>query len=98
MEMIMKKLLAAAAVTLPLVTAGFAAAGEPMRLSDNQMDGVSAGAGAAAFAAAAGLGSVVLTAAETYAHVAAVDSVSSELTKITLHASEAASAAAVIAH
>ncbi len=94
----MKKLLAAAAVTLPLITAGYAAAGEPMRLSDDQMDGVSAGAAALAAAAAAGIGNVVLTKAATLADVRVVDSYSSELTTINLHKSTAAAQAAAIAN
>lgn len=94
----MKKLLAAAALTLPLITAGYAAAGEPMRLSDDQMDGVNAGAAALAAAAAAGIGNVVLTTAATLADVRVVDSYSSELTTINLHQSTAHAAAAAIAN
>jgi hypothetical protein len=43
MEIIMKKLAFAAALGLPLVTAGFASAGGPVPLTDRQMDAVSAG-------------------------------------------------------
>jgi hypothetical protein len=95
--MIMKKLLAAAALSLPLVTAGYAAA-EPMRLSDDQMDGVNAGAAALAIAAAAGVGNAVLTAAETFADVRVVKSATYETTTINLHQSTSLAAAAVIAH
>ena len=43
----MKKIAAVAALALPLLTAGFASAGEPMRLTDDQMDAVAAGAASA---------------------------------------------------
>lgn len=94
----MKKILASAALALPLLTAGYAVAGEPMRLTDDQMDGVSAGASAIALASAAGIGNVVLAAAKTAAGVAVVDYYASEQTYIALHLSESLAAAAVSAH
>lgn len=39
----MKKLALVAAIALPLFTAGYASAGEPMRLTDGQMDRIAAG-------------------------------------------------------
>lgn len=40
----MRKFIAAAALALPLTAAGVAHAGEPLRLTDGQMDNVTAGA------------------------------------------------------
>lgn len=94
----MKKLIAAAAIALPFIAAGQVSAGEPMRLSDDQLDGVSAGASAFADALAAGVGSVVFTEAYTLAEVAVVDTYRSELTTIRLHGSQSIAGAAVSAN
>jgi hypothetical protein len=93
----MNKLFAAAAFTLPLVTVGYAAAGEPMRLTEGQMDGISAGASALAEAAGAGVGDVVLVELGTLADVQVIDTAEFEETTINLHQSTAAAAAAVAA-
>lgn len=93
----MKKLFAAAAFTLPFVTAGYAAADEPMRLTDGQMDGISAGASAAAAAAGAGVGDLVLVELGTLADVQIIDTEEFEETTINLHQSMAGASAAVSA-
>lgn len=76
----MKIILSAAALVLPLVAAGYAAADEPLRLTDDQMDGVSAGviADAGALAASIALGGTPLSQSATSAvvQVIAIDPVS----------------------
>ncbi|MCA8881264.1 MAG: hypothetical protein KDA73_15205 [Rhodobacteraceae bacterium] len=94
----MKKLLVSAAIALPVLTAGYASAGEPMRLSDADLDGVSAGTSALAQAAAVGVGNTVLTATATLAQVQVIGNYTSQLTSINLYQSNAASAASVAAH
>lgn len=94
----MKRLISAAALALPLLTAGIATAGEPMKLTEGQMDGVTAGGSALALASAAGVGSVVYTGAETLAGVAVLHSISSEATTISLVGSKSFAAAEVSAH
>ncbi|MBA3324757.1 MAG: hypothetical protein H0T41_05650 [Rhodobacteraceae bacterium] len=93
----MKKLFVAAVSTLPLVAAGFVSASEPMRLTESQMDGISAGGSASATANGSGLGAVVLVQLATAADVRVIESVQIEATRINRLQSSAAAGAAVSA-
>lgn len=94
----MKKMLAMAALALPLFASGYAAAGEYAPLSDGQMDGVTAGGSAQALAAALAEGNAVLTLAATATEVAVVGTFSSEVTTINWVGSSALSLAAASAN
>lgn len=83
----MKTLCKIAALVLPLTVAGAAFAGEPVALSDTQMDNVSAGASAFAFSFSDAIGSAVATNSNTFAGVAVVATSVFELTTINLHES-----------
>jgi hypothetical protein len=85
----MKKVIAAAALVLPILSAGFAAAEEPKLLTDAQMDGVTAGGSAYSFASSDADGHHVFTNAYTGALVEVVDHFSSEVTSINLVYSDA---------
>lgn len=81
----MKKTLRAVAFAVPFVLAGgLASAAEPMQLSDNQMDGVTAGADAIAVALAAAVGvNTAIAHTATTSEAAALGSVTVQLTTIT---------------
>lgn len=82
-----------------MVVANLALAGEPVQLTDQQMDGVTASGAAAAFAAAAAIGgSVAFTQTAALAQVAVVSSVSSQVTTINLVRSDAQAASLSIAN
>ena len=93
----MKKLLASAALALPLFASGYASAGEIAPLTDGQMDGVTAGASALATALAAGSGSLVITGASTFAEVQVLETFASEATTINLMGSVSSAAAEAFA-
>jgi hypothetical protein len=93
----MKKLLATAALALPLFASGYAAAGDVAPLTDSQMDGVTAGASALANAAATAVGNLVVTSAATVTQVAVVATYPSEATTISLMSSLASSSAEALA-
>ena len=94
----MKPLYKIAAIALPLTVAGAVFAGEPIALTETQMDGVSAGGAALAQATAAGFGGTVLVQTATLADVRVLESFSSELTSINLLQSTAAATAGVSAN
>lgn len=81
----MKKTLRAVAFAVPFVLAGgLASAAEPMLLSDNEMDGITAGADAVAEAIAAAVGkNVALAHTKTYSEAVALGAVTVQLTTIT---------------
>jgi hypothetical protein len=81
----MKKTLRAVAFAVPFVLAGgLASAAEPMQLSDNQMDDVTAGASAVAIAAAAAVGvNTAFAQTATVSEAEALGSVKVQLTTIT---------------
>jgi hypothetical protein len=88
----------AALGALPLmVVANLALAGEPMQLSDQQMDGVTAAGSAAATALAAAIGSVAFTETLALAQVQVVSSASGQVTTINLVRSDAVAASTSLA-
>jgi O-antigen ligase len=95
----MKKTLRAVAFAVPFVLAGgLASAAEPMQLSDNEMDGVTAGAIAVAEALATAMGvNTAFTETITSSNAAALGSVTIELTTITLTGVESAASSAAFA-
>jgi O-antigen ligase len=95
----MKKTLRAVAFAVPFVLAGgLASAAEPMQLSDNQMDGVTAGAIAVAEALASALGvNTAFTETITASNAAALGSVTIELTTITLTGVSSAATSVAVA-
>lgn len=81
----MKETKKAALGALPLmVVANLALAGEPVQLSDQQMDGVTAAGSAFAFADALAIGSVAATFTDAFATVQVVSSASNQVTTINL--------------
>lgn len=81
----MKKMVRAVTLAVPFVlAAGLASAQEPMSLSENQMDAVTAGAEAYAFANATALGrNIAIAFTQTQAEAVRIGSIVSQLTTIT---------------
>ena len=81
----MKETKKAALGAIPLmVVANLALAAEPVQLTDQQMDGVTASGSANASALAAAVGNPAATATAALARVAVVSSFASEVTRINL--------------
>ncbi len=89
----MKLILAAAAFVLPLVTAGYAAAG-PLKLTETQMDGVAAGAIGSATATATSLAIGGAAAVSQSATAASVQNVGAPILGLQAVLSQSASSAA----
>lgn len=93
----MKRIIFTAALALPLVTAGLAGAGELTKLTDAQMDGVSAGviANAGGLAIADALGDTTFSQSATSAlvQVLVVDPISGLQGAVSTSAASAAAAA-----
>jgi len=88
----MKNFLATAAFVLPMVAGGYAVADEPVRLTAEQMDSVSAGGSAFADAIADAIGGgFAFAEVATFAEVSRVQTYNSELTSISQLLSIAAS-------
>lgn len=90
---LMKKMVRAVTLAVPFVlAAGLASAQEPMSLSDNQLDAVTAGAEAYAFGDATAFGrNIAIAFTQTQARAVRIGSIVSELTTITSTGVESAS-------